>query len=961
MQTKRVNQWRVSAADMAAMGVENNLDKAAKKFIEEDIARFLINEPIAPNAHPDLHALQALLNRCFTKVEQDLGATRWVQLDGKLFYDKQANGVWPIFSNTQDVKAYRSMQEKIPMVVEREENAGFVYKKYDSGTSLENVEQHINAWMADPVNEWKVPRKMQLLRVTKLSKEGFSVVNGYPKLDRVGDNRLFSSGSSVQGYDCHSGCLIDRSYGCSLPFLPIQGKHSARSLMIELLNKRLVPLGLADSQDYNHLLKIFHNIDCEALLKPQYLAWVDHKVSIKLLNQEKIRADISPYLEKMLTDTEQGVWDLWDAGDTAEVQSENRAVLEFSPLVARDPNTDINNGVVGIDFGTKSTVVVYQKDNVNIHPMRVGTGDLSQEISSHHYENPTVMEFNDLNQFISAYEAKAHKPNTRWQDLTISHTALSSMLGSTSSHFNTFLDEIKQWAGDKTRHLKVVGKQGRVIDLPPFLELEEDDFNPIEIYAYYLGLYINNQNNGIYLDYILSFPVTYEAPIRDKIIESFEKGIRKSLPEQLSEENLQKLSVVKGASEPAAYAITALQSFEFDPEGDERVFYSVFDFGGGTTDFDFGVFREANGKKERRFDYVIEHFGAGGDRYLGGENLLELLAFSIFKDNKTKLLANKIQFEKYTEADAFAGSEALLSISQEAKSNTKTLCEILRPYWEGDEDRASEFEQGSLNVNLTDSEGKVHTGFELDIDKEALDQVLSARIEKGVINFFEALRLAFSADDKNLHDIQKVHIFLAGNSSQSKYVKQNFDKHIHKQLEEMGREVAGDSNGSEEYDLFKLYSPLGSSEQDVEKPTGKTGVAFGLVNTRKGGKIKVVDLNISSENDIRFKFYLGEERKGKLKPILDRDTPFNRWIEFIDASEDSFEIFYTEQPAASRGDLPVSDQAVKKRIVKLDTVNDDAMVYIRIVSPSQIEYVVALEDQIDAGNYLTEIQSELLN
>ena len=56
----------------------------------------------------------------------------------------------------------------------------------------------------------------------------------------------------------------------------------------------------------------------------------------------------------------------------------------------------------------------------------------------------------------------------------------------------------------------------------------------------------------------------------------------------------------------------------------------IFDFGGGTTDFDFGIWRKANGVKERRYHYVIEHFGDGGDKYLGGENLLELLAISCF-------------------------------------------------------------------------------------------------------------------------------------------------------------------------------------------------------------------------------------------------------------------------------------------------------------------------------------------
>ncbi len=48
--------------------------------------------------------------------------------------------------------------------------------------------------------------------------------------------------------------------------------------------------------------------------------------------------------------------------------------------------------------------------------------------------------------------------------------------------------------------------------------------------------------------------------------------------------------MTKGASEPAAYALTALQQYGFEPEGDERVFYGVFDFGGGTTDFDFGIY-----------------------------------------------------------------------------------------------------------------------------------------------------------------------------------------------------------------------------------------------------------------------------------------------------------------------------------------------------------------------------------
>ncbi|MCJ0815090.1 molecular chaperone DnaK [Vibrio vulnificus] len=671
---------------------------------------------------------------------------------------------------------------------------------------------------------------------------------------------------------------------------------------------------------------------------------IRQEVSSILLNEDCLRVDTLPLHQKILTDTELGHWSLWQD----ELIKNGKEVLTLNPpLVARDPKSSINDGVVAIDFGTKSTVVVYQKDNVNIHPMRIGTGDLSKEIASHHYENPTIMEFINLESFTSTYNAKANKPYTRWKDLTISHTAQNSMQGSESSKFNTFLDEIKQWAGDKNRKLKIVGQHGKIIDLPPFLELTDDDFNPIEIYAYYLGLYINNLNNGIFMDYILSFPVTYEVPIRDKIIESFEKGLKKSLPAELGEETINRLTVTKGASEPAAYALTALQQYGFEPEDDERVFYSVFDFGGGTTDFDFGIYSEPTDHKDkRRFDYVIEHFGAGGDKFLGGENLLELLAFEVFKKNKKVLLEKGIQFEKHPEKDAFAGSEQLLSNSQEAKMNTKQLCIALRPFWEEHEDFSFDA-SGELSVTLTDINGIQHSAFALDIDEEELNLILTNRIERGVKNFFEALRLAFSHSRLALEDIDNVKIFLAGNSSQSSFVSMLFESHIAIQHQEMGV-PEGESR-------FELFAPLGADRDDVEKPTGKTGVAFGLIESREGGRVKVVDHNIADE-DVRFKYYLGESRKKKFRPLIDREAKFNQWNEFIDAYYDTFEIFFTDQPSSSTGQVSIGDSSIKKKVVKLDVTDEDALVYIRVVSPTAIEYVVANEEDIANAQYLNDIK-----
>ncbi|WP_205619480.1 hypothetical protein [Ferrimonas senticii] len=662
-----------------------------------------------------------------------------------------------------------------------------------------------------------------------------------------------------------------------------------------------------------------------------------------LLQVDKWRADLTPYHSKMLQDTEQGHWALWPQPESDHHAEEWVSIDLTKPLVARDPKSSINNGVVGIDFGTKSTVVVYQKDNVNIHPMRIGTGDLTKAVAASHYENPTIMQFCQLAEFIEQYQQSDFRPHTQWQQLTISHTAHSALLGSPSSQFNTFLDELKQWAGDKNRRLKIVDQQATVIDLPPFLEMSDDQFNPLEIYAYYLGLYINNQNNGIFLDYILSFPVTYELAIRERILACFERGLKKSLPPQLDADSISQLSVTQGASEPAAYALVALQQYQFAPHDDQRIFYGVFDFGGGTTDFDFGIYREAQGAKERRFDFVIEHFGAGGDRFLGGENLLELMAFDLFKQNSATLLAKGIQFERHPERDAFAGSEQLLAHSQEAKTNTKALCELLRPFWEG---QAVDFNSGVIGLNLTDVNGTVHSNVELDIDAEQLEQLLRDRIERGVANFFNALRLAFS-QQHSLQDITDIKIFLAGNSSRSKFVTELFAKHIQQQEQQMG--LSGEQH------CFELFAPLGSDANDIERPTGKTGVAFGLIESRQGGRIKVVDHNVQ-DDEIRFRYYLGENRRGQFKALINRETAFGQWIDFIDAGYHKFEIYYTEQPLSSTNQLPINDSSVKKQVVRIDHINENALVYLRIVSPTAIEWVVASEDGIAAERYLTEPQ-----
>ncbi len=886
----------------------------------------------------------------YQKVEKLLkanGKNGWVVMEDDWVYDNKIKACWLGLCT----KSYTSGS----------------YLNFNTGTSLNDALQSVKKHHKTK-QEFDIATKNELLKsLTRLSSAPFAISS--KRVEKTGYAIVYKANNKLQGIDTDENCLSSCSNGIATPMLRLTSDNnfsiSNREVFFRFIALDLIPTKLKDDKDYRFCLNKYKSFNMEVqnytfiknvkLKKDAKLKLSSTSLLEKLLNEDKLRADIKPYNEKMLDDTEQGHWSLWQNED--DFKEPITQTLK-KKLVARDPKSSIVNGTVGIDFGTKSTVVVYQKETTKIYPMRIGTGDLSKTIDATHYENPTILEFNNLANFEKAYKAREGKPYTKWQDLTISHTALNAMLNSESSNFNAYISELKQWAGNKDKKLKMVDKQGFVLDLPPFLELDENDTNPIEIYAYYLGLYINNHNNGIFLNYILSFPVTYELSIRDKIIESFYKGIKKSLPQELHNQpqEIEKLSIVKGASEPAAYAVVALQEYGFEPEEDEKVFYGVFDFGGGTTDFDFGIYREANEdvRKERRFDYVIEHFGAGGDRYLGGENLLELLAFELFKKNKEKLLEKSIQFILPPECDEFLGSETLLSQSREAKLNTKTLMEKLRPFWEGVEDEMHNFENGTIEVNLHDVDAKQHVNFELDMELHEMIEIISNRIFKGVQNFFHSLRLAFENRSIDLANIEEINIFLAGNSSKSMFVKTLFKQEIEKQTLEFKESTGTDK------EIFKIFEPLGADKSNLEKPTGKTGVAFGLIETREGGDILVIDHNTTENEDIAFKYYLGESRKKKFKVRVGRESKYNEWIEFTDALYKTFELYISSQSIVSNNKTPINDSAIKKRIFTIESVDENALVYIRVVSPSEIEYVVATEDGIKNEQYLGEIQKVVL-
>ncbi len=509
--------------------------------------------------------------------------------------------------------------------------------------------------------------------------------------------------------------------------------------------------------------------------------------------------------------------------------------------------------------------------------------------------------------------------------MEVAHEAQKHLSNTQGNHLYRFFSQLKQWAGaDEKRNFR---------DFKEDFSLESfancTGFNPIEIYAYYIGRCINNMQNGVFLKYFLSYPIKYEKHQAEKIRESFEKGLKKSLPRHVfdDEKTAKTFKVELRASEPCAYAISALKSYGFDKSAklDKPIYYGVFDFGGGTTDFDFGKWEKSASPK---FAYKMTHFSSGGDKYLGGENLLELLAFEAYAKNFQELKAKDIVIAKpnYDRIDTQRFG-SFMQNSNTARLNLQTIASNLRPFLEkldahiieaieeNEEFNIEGFEK-DFKVQLFDRNG-VETECDLKVDCKELLSLLKGKIEEGVANFFAGFSKVMAENIDN--QCRAFHIFLGGNASKLVLVKQAFENAKEEQLKAYKQKT------SKEDFTFILYEPLGTEASDKQileltgkdvsnkpaylKATCKTGVAFGLLESRpKAGGIE----RPSIDSNPVFKYDLGVEKEGNFHIKISRDSLKPNEYQIFQTKEewggfDGLEIRYSDKALANTNTLSIHD------------------------------------------------------
>ncbi|WP_000237892.1 hypothetical protein [Helicobacter pylori] len=689
-----------------------------------------------------------------------------------------------------------------------------------------------------------------------------------------------------------------------------------------------------------------------------------------MLNVDNIAVGVGIYSQSQLLDLDGGHWDL-------EVPSlpKESVTFRFDNLpkdkkemnfYARSSLKDLNKGVVAIDFGTKSTTASYMDETGTYRLLSIG--GLVDDASLTKFENPTIVEFRDKEKFLKDYNALDHRPFTEKNDIEVAYEAQKNAAGVKGNDLYRFFSQLKQWAGaDEKQNFRDLEKD---FSLESFTNCT--DFNPIEIYAYYIGRCINNMHNGVFLKYFLSYPVKYEKHQAEKIRESFEKGLKKSLPRHVfdDEKTAKTFKVELRASEPCAYAISALKSYGFfkSEKLDKPIYYGVFDFGGGTTDFDFGKWEKSASPK---FLYKMTHFSSGGDKYLGGENLLELLAFEAYGQNFQMLKEKDVVIAKpnYDRIDTQCFG-SFMQNSSGARLNLQEIASQLRPFLENldadiieaieeNEEFSIEGFEKDFKTMLLDRNG-VETECDLKVDCKELLSLLRGKIEEGVANFFAGFSKVMAENiDPQCNEF---HIFLGGNASRSVLVKQAFENAKEKQLKDYHQKTSKDDF------KFIIYEPLGTEASDKQileltgedvsnkpaylKPTCKTGVAFGLLESRD--KAKGIEMPSIDSNPV-FKYDLGIEIEGKFHAKIHRDSLKPNEYQIFQTKEewggfDELEIRYSDKSLANTNTLDIKDtQMISIALEEIEEVDvkvccvDSQSIKVGLFKDSQLIYESEVE------------------
>lgn len=677
---------------------------------------------------------------------------------------------------------------------------------------------------------------------------------------------------------------------------------------------------------------------------------------------DNIRANLPLLSKDTLFSSLSGIYDLLSSEPSAADPDDPYVQVELDQKCSiSDPWRFVKENVeVAIDFGTSSTVVAFSDDRGREQLLKLCSFDLSDGDTLNPYENPTVLQFNDIRTFSSAWFGQKYRPLTRWKDVYSSYDGKSQLKDYASSG----LSNIKTWAFKRHSSVPVILEDTvskTIVELLPLpVEPAENDkdlgnwkqrmLDPIEIYGYHLGLCLNTQtlrNGSIYLRYNLTFPVKFDNETKERIRQGLRRGLLRSLPPSLVYSDRwkdAKFHVVLSVSEPVALVASVMPQLGLD-DFTKRSYYAfaVFDFGGGTTDFSAGFYREPTEEEweEYQTEKTIDIIKTSGDAGLGGEKILDLLYYKVLQRNAVALQKEGITFTLPDGFSQFPESERLWGNGSCAHGNASILRENLRPVWEEQEDIVKEkiTDPGALSVQFQKDSSSDSFPFNLEVDVEELRNCIENRIRETVNQFIHFFAQAFN-QYRSRDDFDELHIIFTGNSSRSSFLRKAFEERMEKSKAEVAGENGTGGSESSKGEIIPHFELTETSFKD-SRVTLKTCVALGLLKILRGNIFP--NDNSQSGGETPFNYYVGVFRKSFFKPLVNKNAVYNEWQNFskvrksITAGNPWILIGWSsDDRAACEDQIPENDCDQKK--ISFDSEYIGCDVRFRAVAPNVVEF-----------------------
>ena len=628
-------------------------------------------------------------------------------------------------------------------------------------------------------------------------------------------------------------------------------------------------------------------------------------------------------------------------------------------LNEKGKNKLIDNNPVSIDFGTSSTCAAVKAEGRAKLFTLSGDGKLERDADNkavdNKYENPTnvlIYNWDELykqwsqdNHNMPYFVTKSDSVDVDCADYDSGYTVQDVFQEVDEEDgrrkMRAILTQLKMipYLLQRDVEKKVYPYKGEtVIKITDSIDEEsENKFNPIAFYGYLLGRAINNPiGHKIYTKYNITCPVKFDDEVKEKIRTSLEYGLMRALPKNIRKGVNQKgksiVSVKMENSEPVA-CIGAFVGKQLKLDANAAEKFAVYDLGGGTMDFVYGVFREARDEDNVEQDAVIEILGLGGDSSIGGEKLIHKLAYKIYKDSRKNIEDNRIPFalpDGELKPDGFEGLiRENYGADDIADANVNILKEKLA---------AKLFKYSGEDINMkemfAEGEGKDahHVEFTLkDVNNEevsvvltvdGIDDFLEEKIKETVVNFAQEMDAAFSKEFGGDYHRKDVHIFLAGNASKQKYVSEIMEEEEffkEADIQRIGK-IAGEEDGL-------------SAEYKINE---KTAVAFGQLNL---SSYHIDDNRIRINADLPpFQFHVGyrDSKNDEFVCVIAKNATSQDWVMAnpIDTDNECTQLEYTGSSVEQRD----SFNPLQHEIADYDEDDGKSRLYLRINSEDTLEY-----------------------